>query len=81
MIPTKIIPTKATETISISSVDYINKFRKKFNHAQAESFFVFGKTVVGNNVYLEIRSVRINEFVKMLDDFQIRWKHTKERYK
>lgn len=80
-IPIKIIPTKATETISISAVDYINKFRKKFNNSQNHDFFVFGKTVVGNNVYLEIRSMRVNEFVKTLDDLGIRWKHIKENYK
>jgi len=80
-IPIRIIPTKATETISMSLVDYSEKFRQHFKSAQATDFFVFGKTVVGNNVYLEIRSLRVNDFIAMLDDFKIKWKHIKEAYK
>lgn len=81
MVPIKIIPRRATETISISCVDYLNKFKQKFNRKDLLDFFIFGKTTVGNNIYFEIRSMRVNEFVKMLDDFGIRWKHITEPYK
>jgi len=81
MIPTKIIPTKATETICISAVDYLEKFRKKFTTKQAVDFFIFGKSTIGNNIYLEIRAMRVNDFVYMLDEWQIRWKHITEAYK
>lgn len=77
----RIRPTRATETISISCVDYLGKFKKKFHSPQLIEFFIFGKTTVGNNIYLEIRSMRVNEFVTMLDDFDIRWKHIRESYK
>ena len=80
-IPIRIVPTKATETISISLVEYTEKFRQHFKSAQATDFFVFGKTVVGNNMYLEIRSLRVNDFIQMLDDFKIRWRHITEPYK
>lgn len=80
-IPTKIIPKRATETISISMVEYMDKFKKKFWNPKIIEFFIFGKTTVGNNIYFEIRSMRVNEFVKMLDDFGIRWKHITEQYK
>lgn len=81
IVPTKIIPRRATETVSISAVEYLGKFKKKFHNPQLIEFFVFNKTTVGNNIYLEIRSMRVNEFVKMLDDFGIRWRHIKEKYK
>ena len=80
-VPTKIIPRRATETVSISCVDYINKFKKKFVRPDLIQFFIFGKTTVGNNIYFEIRSMRVNEFVMMLDDFGIRWRHITEPYK
>jgi len=80
-LPIQIRPTRATETIIISSVDYMNKFKDKFRNKQLQDFFIFGKTTVGNNIYFEIRSMRVNEFVKMLDDFSIRWRHTTEDYK
>ncbi len=80
-VPIKIIPTRATETISISAVDYLDKFRHKFTTKQAVDFFVFGKSTIGNNIYLEIRSMRVNEFVYMLDEFGIRWRHITEAYK
>ena len=80
-VPTKIIPRRATETVSISGVDYIGKFKKKFNRPDLIQFFIFNKTTVGNNIYFEIRSMRVNEFVKMLDDFEIRWRHITEPYK
>lgn len=77
----RIIPKRATETISISAVDYLNKFKKKFFNPKLVEFFIFGKTTVGNNIYFEIRSMRVNEFITMLDDFEIRWKHITEPYK
>ena len=80
-VPTKIVPTKATETICISAIDYLDKFRHKFTTKQAVDFFIFGKTTVGSNIYLEIRSMRINDFVYMLDEFGIRWKHITGAYK
>jgi hypothetical protein len=77
----QIIPTRATETISISCTDYINKFKGYFRRPDLIQFFIFGKTTVGNNIYFEIRSMRVNEFVTMLDDFGIRWRHITEKYK
>jgi hypothetical protein len=69
-----------TETIALSGVDYLEKFRKYFR-TEIQKPFVYGKTTVGNDVYLEIKSTRVNEFVMMLDDFSIRWRHIKESYK
>lgn len=80
-VPIQIRPTKATETICISAVDYMNVFKDKFRSKQLRDFFIFGQTTVGNDIYFEIRSMRINEFVKMLDDFKIRWRHITEDYK
>ncbi len=81
-IPIQVRITKSTETISISCVEYLEKFKLKFGSKQAQEYFVTGgQTIVGNNVYLEARSLRVNEFVMMLDDFGIRWKHITESYK
>lgn len=77
----RIIPKRATETISISCREYIDKFKKKFHSQNLKDFFIFNKTTVGNDIYLEIRSMRVNEFITMLDDFNIRWKHITENYK
>lgn len=77
----RIIPKRATETISISCREYIDKFKKKFYSQNLKEFFIFNKTTVGNDIYLEIRSMRVNEFITMLDDFGIRWKHITENYK
>lgn len=80
-IPIKIIPKRATETISISCVDFREKFKPKFHNKQLYDFFIFNKTTVGQNIYFEIRAMRVNEFIKMMDDFKIKWKHIKESYK
>ena len=80
-IPWKVKTTRATATIAISQVDFLNKFKEKFKNKQVYDFFVFGKTTVGHDIYFEIRSMRVNEFVYMLDDFSIRWKHITEKYK
>ena len=39
-VPTKIIPRRATETISISCVEYINKFKPKFQRKDLIRFFI-----------------------------------------
>jgi len=71
----RIRPTGATETITISCTDYLNKFKKKFTNKRLVEFFIFGKKTVGNDIHFEIRSMRVNEFVHMCDDFGIRWRH------
>lgn len=81
MIPIRIRPTKATTTIAMSCVDYINKFRPNFHDKKLIEFFIFGKTTVGNDIYLEIRSMRVNEFIMLLENHKIRWRHITESYK
>lgn len=74
-------PDRATTTIAISAVDYLNKFKKKLPQDSIKRFFIWGKTTVGNNIYFEIRSLRVNEFVDILDTYDIRWKHITNTYK
>ena len=69
-----IYPTKATETIAVSCDEYSKKLKPIFNQKQTE-FYIFGKLVVGVDVHLQIRSMRVNEFTNILDEYSIRWRH------
>lgn len=69
----KIIPTANTTTIAIALKNY-SKFRKVFWNKKLIDFFIKNKRVVKKEIIFEIRSMRINEFVDLLDENNIMWR-------
>jgi hypothetical protein len=67
-------PTKGTETIAISCVEFSQHLKHMLNQKQKD-FYIFGKLVVGNDVHLQIRAMRVNEFVSILTTYKIKWRH------
>jgi len=75
-----IFPTGKTTTIAIYLED-----RKKINeilwNEKLKQFFIENKLVKGKEIIYEIRSMRVNEFVDLLDENNILWRDIKEKYK
>lgn len=78
--PDPIFPDKLTTAVSIFIDDY-KRFKEIFGKKKLYDFFVRHKTARGKDVVLEIRSMRVNEFVDILDEHNIRWKLITEKYK
>lgn len=71
--PDPVMPTAYTTTIAIYLSDY-EKFEKTFWNKKQVDFFVKNKRVKGKEVIFEIRSLRVNEFVDILDGANIHWR-------
>lgn len=68
-----IIPHKYTSTI-IVSLNGFQQYKKKTND-KVNKFYIHKKRVIGEEVFLEIRSMRVNEFCQLLTDWNIDWKY------
>ncbi|MFW6029327.1 MAG: hypothetical protein ACOCRO_03645 [Halanaerobiales bacterium] len=68
-----IIPHKYTSTIVLSQPGYL-KYKNKTNR-KVDKFYIYKKRVVDDQVFLEIRSMRVNEFCQLLTDWNIDWKY------
>jgi len=76
----KIFPIGKTTAIAIYLDDF-KKFNMVFWNDKLKKFFIEGKLVKGNEIIYEIRSMRVNEFVDLLDENDIPWRDIKEKYK
>jgi len=68
-----IIPHKYTSTIVVS-LEHFKRYREKTNK-KVDKFYIHKKRVIGEEVFLEIRSMRVNEFCQLLTDWNIDWKY------
>ena len=66
-----IAPVRYTTTVILKLEDF-KKFKEKTNE-KINKFYIHKKRVVDNWVYLEIRSLRVNEFCQLLTDWGIIW--------
>lgn len=73
----KIRPTKLTAKIAIPQTSW-KAFKEVFWSESVYAFHVKGKTVKGVNVLLDVRSMRVNEFVDILDENNIPWSYLGE---
>lgn len=67
-----IFPTKHLVAIKIHLNDYVN-FKNIWKNNKVLDFYCFGKKVVGENVIFDVRAMRVNEFVQILNDNKINW--------
>lgn len=58
--------------IKISLDDYAN-FKSIWKNNKVFDFYCFGKKVVGEYVVFDVRAMRINEFVQILNENKINW--------
>lgn len=68
----KILPTKLASKVSIPLSEW-KHFKDVFWSDSVYKFHVNDKSVKGNEIILLVRSVRINEFVDILDENNIPW--------
>jgi hypothetical protein len=74
--PDKLYPTKETLFIAIELKDY-KKFKEVFKSDKVYKFYVNDRRVIGREVIFITRSMRVNEFVDMLDLNKIKWRDLK----
>lgn len=67
-----ILPTKHLMQVNIS-VDDFPIFKSIWKNQKVLDFYCLGRQVIGNNVLLDIRAMRINEFVQILNDHGVKW--------
>ena len=70
----KIIPTKLSSKIAIPK-DQWKRFKDVFWNDSVYKFHVNDKYLQGNNIILLVRSMRVNEFVDILDENGINWSY------
>lgn len=73
-----ILPTEHLTRIAIGLED-MKRFGELFWSEKVYSFHVKGKRVEGPNVVFDVRSMRVNEFVDILDGNQIKWSQVKPK--
>lgn len=69
----KIIPNKYTSTVVLKTIDFL-RYKEK-SYKKLDKFYIHKKRVQGEEVFLEIRSARINEFCDLLTNWNIDWKY------
>jgi hypothetical protein len=67
-----IYPTEMLTQIGVALEDF-QRFSDVFWNKAAYDFHVKGKSVVGTQVIFDVRSMRVNEFVDILDVNDIKW--------
>lgn len=68
-----ILPTRFLIKIGIGLKD-VGRFKEIFWSDKIYKFHVKNKTVVGKNLIFDVRAMRVNEFVDILDQHNIEWK-------
>lgn len=66
-------PPKGYETKVGIPLDEVKRFKELFYNQSIYDFYVMRKTVYGKHMILYIRSLRINEFLDLMDEFDIPW--------
>lgn len=72
-------PTKQTTSIAIPK-EQLQKFNDVFWKKSVYEFHVENKTVKKDFIIFEVRSLRVNEFLDILDEFSISWSHINYKY-
>jgi hypothetical protein len=67
-----ILPTKHLMQVRINLDDF-SGFKSIWKNQKVLDFYCLGKQVIGNYVLLDIRAMRINEFVQILNDYGVKW--------
>ena len=75
----KLFPVKNTISISILLED-LNDFENIFWNKKLYNFHINNKTIKENEVIFEVRSMRVNEFIDILDDNNIIWRDFYSKY-
>lgn len=65
-----IYPTNHIMLVEINLEDY-TKFKKIWSSKKVYDFYCLDKRVDNKNLILSVRAMRINEFIKILTDFNI----------
>ena len=66
-------PPKGYETQVGLRLENVKRFNELFSNHSIYGFYVNKKIVYGEHLILFIRSLRINEFLDMLDHLEIPW--------
>jgi len=72
MVTDNIFPTKHLMQIRIKLEDF-SGFKSIWKSQKVLDFYCLGKQVIGDYVLLDIRAMRINEFVQILNDHGVKW--------
>jgi len=67
-----ISPTKHLMQFKITLEDY-SVFRAIWSNQKVLDFYCLGKQVVSNEIILDVRAMRVNEFAQILNDHNIKW--------
>jgi hypothetical protein len=68
----EILPNKHLMQIKIDLADF-SGFKSIWKNQKVLDFYCLGKQVIGSYVLLDIRAMRINEFVQILNDHGVKW--------
>ena len=74
--PEKIHTVKQSIGIAIFLKDY-SKFKEVFDKEKVYKFHVLSKQVQGRELIFQVRSMRVNEFIDILDLHKIGWRDLK----
>lgn len=69
-----IVPVAQTTSIAIP-LDEFKKFKEVFWSKSVYDFHINDKRVNGSFVIFQVRSMRVNEFLDILDNNKISWSH------
>ncbi len=69
-----IVPTAQTTSIAIP-LEELQKFKDIFWSKSVYDFHINDKIVNGDFIIFQVRSMRVNEFLDILDDNKISWSY------
>ena len=72
-------PVGQSTSIAIPK-DFFKKFNEVFWQKSVYDFHVNSKTIKRNFIIFETRSLRVNEFLDILDENEIPWSHINYKY-
>jgi len=67
-----ITPTKHLMQFKIALEDF-PAFKAIWSNQKVLDFYCLGKKVIGNDVIIDIRAMRVNEFAQILNDNSVKW--------
>lgn len=72
-------PTSQSTSIAIPKKEF-NIFKNVFWQKSVYDFHINNKTIKNNFIIFEVRSLRVNEFLNILDENNIEWSHINYKY-
>jgi len=72
-------PVSQTTSIAIP-ISKGKEFKTIFSNKSVYDFYILSKKVKGNFIIFESRSLRVNEFLDLLEDYGIPWSHINYKY-